>query len=517
MVAPMGATQELKGPDLAVGIEIDGLRDGEILLGHAHGEGVILVKRGDACFAVGATCPHYSGPLGDGIVAGDTIRCPWHHARFDLATGAPIGGPGLGALPCFDVVREGALVRVAGKREPAPPPKRPARAPENVVIIGSGPAGTVLAETLRAEGYDGPLTLLGEEGIPIDRPNLSKDYLAGTAPEEWMPIRDEAALRAKKIDLVTARARAIDLAGKRVAVEGAPDVAFDALVIATGAAPIRLSIPGADLPHVHVVRTLADSRRLIAAAATAKRAVVIGGGFVGLEVAASLRARNLEVTVLLREAVPLENVLGEALGKLVEALHVEHGVTFVRDTPAAIHASGVTLASGKKLDADLVVMGVGVKPRVELAEAAGLRVDNGIVVDEHLRAAPGVYAIGDVARLPWGPERTLIRVEHFVHAERMGFVAARNLLGHAEPFRFVPFFWSQHYDVAVNYVGAGPWDAIEIIGDPEKRDVLAVYRSRGRAVALASVGRDLASLRFEELLERGDDAGIEAMLKAAHR
>jgi apoptosis-inducing factor 3 len=510
----MGATQELKGPDLAVGIEIDELRDGELLLGHAHGEGVVVVRRGDACFALGATCPHYSGPLGDGIVAGDTIRCPWHHARFDLATGAPIGGPALNPLPCFDVVREGALVRVAGKRERATP-KRPVEGPNGVVIIGSGPAGTVLAETLRAEGYDGPLTLLGEEGVPIDRPNLSKDYLAGTAPEEWMPIRDEAVLRDKKIDLVTARARAIDLAGKHVAVEGAPDMAFDTLVLATGAAPARLPIPGANLPHVHVVRTLADSRRIIAAAATAKRAVVVGGGFIGLEVAGSLRARNLEVTVLLREGVPLERVLGEALGKLVEALHVEHGVTFVRDTPSAIDASGVTLASGKKLDADLVVMGVGVKPRVELAEAAGLRVDDGIVVDEHLRAAPGVYAIGDVARFPWGPDRVLIRVEHFVHAERMGYVVARNLLGHAEPFRFVPFFWSQHYDVAINYVGAGPWDAIEIIGDPEERDVLAVYRSRGRAVALASVCRDLASLRFEELLERGDDAGIEAMLKAA--
>jgi NADPH-dependent 2,4-dienoyl-CoA reductase/sulfur reductase-like enzyme/nitrite reductase/ring-hydroxylating ferredoxin subunit len=514
MFAPMGGTQELKGPDLAVGIEIDRLRDGEVLLGHAHGEGVVLVKRGDECLAVGATCPHYSGPLGEGIVAGDTIRCPWHHARFDLKTGAAVGGPALNAIPCFDVVREGALVRVAGKREPAAT-KRPAQAPRSVAIVGSGAAATVLAETLRAEGYDGPITMIGEEGIPVDRPNLSKDYLAGTAPEEWMPIRDEAALRDRKIDLVTARATALDLAGKRVAVAGAADVAFDALVIATGASPIRLPISGADLPHVHVVRTLADSRRLIAGAATAKRAVVIGGGFIGLEVAGALRARNLEVTVVLREEVPLARVLGDALGKLVEAIHVEHGVTFVRDTPAAIDAAGVTLASGRRLDADVVVLGVGVKPNVALAEAAGLRVDNGVLVDEYLRAAPSVYAVGDVARFPWGPERTPIRVEHLVHAERMGFVAARNLLGHEEPFRFAPFFWSQHYDVPVNYVGAGPWDAVEIIGDPMKRDVLAAYRLRGRVVALASVYRDLENLRFEDLLERGDEAGIEALLAAA--
>jgi NADPH-dependent 2,4-dienoyl-CoA reductase/sulfur reductase-like enzyme len=288
-------------------------------------------------------------------------------------------------------------------------------------------------------------------------------------------------------------------------------------VIATGASPIRLPIPGADLPHVHVVRTLADSRRIIAATATAKRAVVIGGGFIGLEVAGSLRARNLPVTVVLRETVPLAGVLGEELGKLVEALHVEHGVAFVRDTTAAIDASGVALSGGARLEADLVVMGVGVRPNVALAQAAGLRVDSGIVVDEHLCAAPDVYAIGDVARFPWGPERTPTRVEHLVHAERMGFAAARNLLGHEEPFRFVPFFWSQHYDVPINYAGAGPWDAVEIIGDPMKRDVLAVYRRRGRAVALASIYRDVESLRFEDLLERGDEAGIEALLQAARQ
>jgi NADPH-dependent 2,4-dienoyl-CoA reductase/sulfur reductase-like enzyme/nitrite reductase/ring-hydroxylating ferredoxin subunit len=508
----MGGTTELKGPDLAAGIDIDTLRDGEPLLGHAAGEGVVLIKRGETCFAVGATCSHYSGPLGEGIVSGDTIRCPWHHARFDIATGAPHGGPGLNPIPCFDLVREGSLVRVAGKRAPTPP-KRPTKTPESVVIVGSGPAGVVLAETLRNEGYEGSISIVGEEGIPIDRPNLSKDYLAGTAPEEWMPLRDEAALRERKIDLVEARATAIDLNHKHVALEGAKSIGFGALVIATGASPIRLPIPGADLPHVHLIRTLADSRGIIAGLSGAKRAVVIGGGFIGLEAAAALRARGLEVTVVLRETVALEHVLGEALGKMVAAIHIEHGVTFVRDTVSAIHASSVTLTGGKTLDADLVVMGVGVKPRIDLASSAGLRVENGIVVDEYLRAAPNVYAIGDVARFPWGPEKTLVRVEHWVHAERMGFAAARNILGREEPFRLAPFFWSQNYDVPVNYVGAGPWDAIQIIGDPAKRDVLAVYRLRGRAVALASVYRDTDSLRFEELLERGDDAGIEALLK----
>ncbi len=508
-------SKELQGPDLQTGIDIDQLHEGQPLLGHAHGQAVVLVKRGNACFAVGATCTHYSGPLAEGLVVGDTIRCPWHHSRFDLATGVPLGGPGINPLPCFQVVRQDRLVRIADRR-PAPAAKAAVRGPDRVVVIGSGPSGALVAETLRNEGHAGSITLVGEEGIPVDRPNLSKDYLAGTAPEEWLPLRDAGALAEMKISLVTVRARQIDLAGKRLIVEGAADVGFDALVIATGAAPIRLPIPGADLPHVHLLRTLADSRGIIAAAAGARRAVVIGGGFIGLEVAGSLRARNLEVTVVLRETVPLEKVLGEALGTFVEALHKEHGVAFVRDTTASIDRTSVTLASGKKLDADLVVMGVGVRPNTQLAEAAGLRCDDGIIVDDHLRtSAPNVFAVGDVARFPWGPDGTLIRIEHFVHAQRMGFVAARNVLGRDHAFKFAPFFWSQHYDVPIAYVGGGAWDQVQVVGDPAKRDLLAVYRRAGRAVALASIYRDQDSLRFEEMLERGDDAGIEALVRAA--
>jgi NADPH-dependent 2,4-dienoyl-CoA reductase/sulfur reductase-like enzyme len=502
------------GPDLEAGIELGRLREGEPLVGQAGGEAVVLVRRGDRCFAVGATCSHYSGPLGEGLVVGDTIRCPWHHARFDLASGAPVGGPGINPIPCFEVERQGDLVRVVGKRAPAPA-GRPPRPPRSVAVLGSGPAGMMVADTLRAQGYDGPIALVGEEGIPVDRPNLSKDYLAGTAPEEWLPLRDEGALRERKIELYAARATAIDVAGKRLAVEGRGAIEFEKLVIATGAEPVRLPLPGAQLPHVHVLRTLADSRRIIAAAGGSRRAVVIGGGFIGLEVAASLRARNLEVTVLLRETVPLEKVLGEAMGRFVETLHVEHGVRFLRGTPAAIDEGGVTVPGGR-LEADLVVMGVGVRPRVALAEQAGLEVDNGVVVDDRLRtSAPDVLAVGDVARFPWGPDRAHIRVEHFVHAERMGFVAARNLLGFDEPFSFAPFFWSQHYDVPIAYAGAGPWDQVEIIGDPARRDVLAAYRLRGRPVALASIYRDQESLHFEDLLERQDEAGIEALLKSA--
>jgi apoptosis-inducing factor 3 len=518
------AGSELKGPDLRAGIEIDELRDGQPFLGHAGGEAVVVVRRGQDCFAVAATCTHYSGPLAEGLVVDGTIRCPWHHARFDLHTGAPRGGPGITPLGCFEVIRQGDLIKVGIKRPAAigtttatPAATGPVTTPSSVVIVGSGPAGMAVADTLRAEGYAGPITLVGEEGLPVDRPNLSKDYLAGTVPEEWMHLHPAEDLRDRQIALLQARALRLDVAGKRLAVEGGEDLDWGALVLATGASPHRLPIPGADLPAVHLLRTLADSRAIIAAADRgARQAVVIGGGFIGLEVAASLRARKLEVTVVLKDSLPLQRVLGDALATFVRGLHAEHGVTFVQGSPSAVDATGVTLASGQKVAADLVVMGVGVRPRVDLAQAAGLRIDDGIVVDDRLRtSAPDVFAVGDVARFPFGAGGQLIRVEHFVHAERMGFVAARNLLGHDQPFRHAPFFWSQHYDVPINHVGAGPWDEVQMVGDPGKRDVLAVYRRQGRAVALASIYRDKDSLRFEDLLERGDDIGIEALIAEA--
>jgi apoptosis-inducing factor 3 len=193
-----GGQDELTGPDLSAGIAFDELKEGQPLLGHAGGEAVVVVKRGQTCFAVSAKCTHYSGPLAEGLVVGGTIHCPWHHARFDLATGRPLGGPGINPLSCFEVAREGSLVRIGGKRDAAPAP-RPPRSPRSVVIVGSGPAGLVTAETLRREGYDGQVTIVGDEGIPIDRPNLSKDYLAGNAPEEWMPLRDQGALEEQKL------------------------------------------------------------------------------------------------------------------------------------------------------------------------------------------------------------------------------------------------------------------------------------------------------------------------------
>jgi NADPH-dependent 2,4-dienoyl-CoA reductase/sulfur reductase-like enzyme len=268
---------------------------------------------------------------------------------------------------------------------------------------------------------------------------------------------------------------------------------------------VRLPIPGADQAHVHVLRTLDDCRAIIASADGARRAIVIGASFIGLEVAASLRAREIEVHVVGLEQRPMERVLGAEMGDFVHALHEEHGVIFhLSDTVTSIDGKRATLKSGGVLEADVVVVGVGVRPRLSLAERCGLAIDRGVKVDAYLEtSAPGIYAAGDIARWSDPHSGEAIRVEHWVVAERQGQAAARNMLGQREVFDAVPFFWSQHYDVPINYVGhAEKWDEIEVDGNIGARDCVVRYRSGGRVLAVASIYRDLASLQAELAMER---------------
>ena len=263
----MSGETKLTGPDLALGIPANDLADGGLLLGHADGEAVLLARRGAEIFAVGATCTHYGGPLVEGLVVGEEVRCPWHHACFSLVTGEPTRAPALSALPCFDVTSRDDKLYVLGRRDVATV-RLAGTGPTSVVIVGAGAAGNACAEALRRERYAGPIALVGAEATgPVDRPNLSKDYLAGSAPEEWIALRGEDFYREHDIDLVTStRVTAIDVGRKHVELDGQASRPYGALVLATGAEPVRLTISGADAPHVLVLRTLADSRAIIAKA-----------------------------------------------------------------------------------------------------------------------------------------------------------------------------------------------------------------------------------------------------------
>jgi NADPH-dependent 2,4-dienoyl-CoA reductase/sulfur reductase-like enzyme/nitrite reductase/ring-hydroxylating ferredoxin subunit len=505
-----GGQTELAGPDLTAGVAEKELGAERLLLGHAGGEPVMLVRRGDEVFAVGATCTHYSGPLAEGLIVGDTVRCPWHHACFSLRTGAAIGAPAFNPLSCWRVEKRDGKAFVRDKVEAATPPAKATGrggASGRFVIVGGGAAGFAAAEMLRREGFSGSLTMVSsDDTAPYDRPNCSKDYLAGNAPEEWMPLRPDDWYKEQAIELMLrAEVAGIDAKARQVTLAGGRTLPFDKLLLATGAEPIRLDLPGADKPHVHLLRSLADSRAIVARAKEARRAVVIGASFIGLEVAAALRAREIETHVVAPEKRPLERVLGPEFGDFVRALHEEHGVAFhLEDTATAIGDKDVALKSGKKLAADLVVVGVGVRPRTQLAERAGLKVDRGVTVNEYLEtSAPGIFAAGDIAKWPDRHSGEALRIEHWVVAERQGQTAAKNMLGQRKAFSDVPFFWSQHYDVPINYVGhAAKWDKLDIDGDIKGRDCVVRYRAGAKVLAVASIYRDVDSLKAEVAMEQ---------------
>jgi NADPH-dependent 2,4-dienoyl-CoA reductase/sulfur reductase-like enzyme/nitrite reductase/ring-hydroxylating ferredoxin subunit len=508
----MGAAQSTQaGPDLTAGISADDIANGRMLAGHVGEDSVLLARRGDEFFAIGAVCSHYSGPLAEGLMVEDTVRCPWHHACFSLRTGEAVHAPALSAVTCWSVERRGGKIFVDNKKAtPVAKPKGktvPATgSPAKIVIVGGGAAGFAAAEKLRREQYQGSIVMLSDDDAPpVDRPNLSKDYLAGTASEEWVPLRPDDFYSENDINLrLKANVMGIDVRSREVVLADGSKVPYDRLLLATGAAPIRLSIPGADLPHVRTLRSLADCRAIIERAKTARRAVVLGASFIGLEVAASLRARGIEVHVVAPEKVPMERILGAQMGNFVRALHEEHGVVFhLEDTASGIDGKRVTLKSGSTLDADLVVAGVGVRPRLELAEKAGLALDRGVVVDTYLQtSASEIFAAGDIARWPDPHAGEAIRVEHWVVAERQGQTAGLNMLGHRAKFIAVPFFWSQHYDVPINYVGhAEKWDELAVEGDIAANDCVVRYKRGGRVLAVASIYRDLESLKAEVMME----------------
>ncbi|MEH2480542.1 NADPH-dependent 2,4-dienoyl-CoA reductase/sulfur reductase-like enzyme/nitrite reductase/ring-hydroxylating ferredoxin subunit [Nitrobacteraceae bacterium AZCC 2146] len=495
------------GPDFTQGILLSDFT-GQTLSGRIGDREVLLVRSGAEIFAIDPHCSHYHGPLAEGLVVGDSIRCPWHHACFDLRTGEAAHAPALNPLAVWQVEHEGDRIVVRQRREqPKPRGRGPVDAPGKIVIVGGGAAGFAAAEMLQRQEFRGSIVMLSNDAAPpVDRPNLSKDYLAGSAPEDWLPLRPDNFYVDAGIDMrLNTEVVSIDTKARNVILAGGGTVAYDRLLLASGAEPVRLPIPGADQQHVHTLRSLADCRAIIGAVNGAGRAIVIGASFIGLEVAAALRARGIEVHVVAPEQRPMERILGPAMGDFVRALHEEHGVIFhLEDTVVAIDGKCVTLKSGGALEGGIVIMGVGVRPRLGLADQAGIKLDRGVAVNAFLETSVhGIYAAGDIARWPDPHSQENIRVEHWVVAERQGQTAARNMLGQSEIFEAVPFFWSQHYDVPINYVGhAEKWDEIAINGDIAARDCLLKYKSNGRVLAVASIYRDLASLQAELAMEQ---------------
>ncbi|MBE7217360.1 MAG: FAD-dependent oxidoreductase [Caulobacteraceae bacterium] len=497
-------SEEKKLPDLARGVAAADLAEGAMIKG-AFGEAEVVVARTKAgVFAVSAACTHLGAPLDEGLLIGGQLRCPWHHARFDVATGEAVGAPAFQPLGCFAVEEVDGRVRVTGRRAPAAKAEaEAAQAPGRVLIVGGGAAGYACAEMLARLGLGAGVTVVSDDAdAPYDRTFCSKQYLSGEAPRGKTALAEEGFWSDAGPRLrLGARVAKLDLEAHEAELEGGERLGWDVLVLATGAEPQRPEAPGFDDPSVHLLRTLADADALIAAAGHAQRVAIVGASFIGMEAAAALTQRGLKVTVVAPESIPLAATLGDDAGRFLQQMHEKKGVAFRLGRKAVrLDRRALMLDDGASVEADLVVVGQGVTPRVDLARAAGLALDDatgGVRVDDRLRAAPDVFAVGDIAAYP-GPVGEVIRVEHWVHAERQGQHVARVIAGEDARYADLPFFWTNHYGTSVDYDGhAEEIAGVRLQGDVAQGAFAVTLIADGRDAAFVTVERNLEALRWE--------------------
>ena len=491
------------------------LDDGQMTTVLVGGKKVLLGRVDGSFYATAARCPHWGGPLPEGTLHGPRLLCPLHKATFDVRSGDLLEPPSLDGIAAFRVRVAGDDVFVDRSEEPHRGRTMPMYAcdpeqdPRVVALIGAGAAAAAASEALRQLFFIGRIVMIGpEEHWPYDRPNLSKDFLAGELEAKSLPLRSAEFYEEHTIERLVARVTELDVATRTLTLDDGSTMTPDAVLVASGARPRRLDVPGADLPGVFTLRSQEDAEALVIAAGGAERAVVIGASFIGMEAAASLVHRGLDVTVVGPQSTPFERILGADVGGVVQAHHIARGTHFalghgVSRVVGDGAVRGVELGDGITLDADLVVVGIGVQPATEFVRGVELDPDGGLPVDEQLRVAPGVWAAGDVARYREPHTDSDVRIEHWRLAEQHGRAAAADIAGRGEPFTGVPFFWTQHFDLELGYAGAGQgWDAVELIGDPDANDFTAFYSRGDRLVAACGTQRDEIGA-FVELMREG--------------
>lgn len=509
--------------------KVTDLQDGEMKEIDIAGIKILLTRLKGRFYAVGGECSHYGGPLAEGVLCGEHVTCPWHQARFNVKTGDLVDPPALNAMTRFDTRVEGDNVvavlpdKPQGQRTPPMAKHNPQADGRTFVILGAGAAGNAAAQHLRQSGYEGRLVLISKElDLPYDRPPLSKGYLSGDQERESLYLRPEKFYHEAGIELLLGReVIKVEAREKTLAFIDEPPLSFDALLLATGGKARKLQVPGAELANVFTLRSLSDCQDIIAAAPKASEIVIVGAGFIGMEAAASLRKRGFSVTVAAPAAVPFERTLGKEIGGMVKQLHAEKGVAFrlgrsVERLKGDGRVQTVVLDNGERLPADLVLAGVGATPATEMLLGAPRNPDGSVTVDAYLSFGEGLYAAGDVARFPDWRTGELIRIEHWQLAELHGFTAAKNMAGQKVEFRGVPYFWTEHFDTYLFYVGyVGRWDDVIWHGDPAQRQFVAFYVKNGRVLAAAGMGYDHGMAYLAELLRRGKMPSPEDLRRGA--
>ena len=493
------------------------LREGVPVAVKLEKKNVLLVKTGGTVHACGGKCTHYGVPLKDGVLLGHVLTCPGHNARFDVSTGKAEAPPALENLAHYEtkVERGKVFIRKAGKgassaREPST--KVSAKKKETYIIVGAGAAGNAAALTLRRNGYEGRLIMVtAESELPYDRPNLSKDFLTGEVKREWMSLGPPELYKNLQIEVWTGhKAINLDARNKTVSFAHESQIGFDKALLATGGIPRSPGIPGTESPGFFLLRSLSDAEAILKNLEGAGEAVVIGSSFIGLEVAASLRTRNVAVHVVSPDAVPLARVFGGKIGARIRGIHEKQGVVFQLGVSVdEIAANGkrkiVKLSNGKSIPADIVIAGIGVVPAVTYLLDSGLVESGAVPVKGTLETkAEGIFAAGDIAIVPDPLSGKTRRIEHWVEAERQGRHAALAMLGAKEPYAEVPFFWTKQYDTALKYVGhAKSFDRVVYRGKVEEDDFIAGYYEKEKIQAAAGCGRSTDIILIGELLKAG--------------
>jgi NADPH-dependent 2,4-dienoyl-CoA reductase/sulfur reductase-like enzyme/nitrite reductase/ring-hydroxylating ferredoxin subunit len=493
--------------------KVKDMQDGdrrEVVVGETK---VLLTRLKGRFYAIGAECTHYGGPLADGALHGHLVVCPWHQAVFNVMNGDLEEPPALDAEPCFEVRLEAddVIVRIPEKAENRRTPAMARRDPteaRTLVILGAGAAGLVAAETLRQDDFKGRIVMLtADSRLPYDRPNLSKGYLSGEAGPDDLPWRTAQFYQDHDIEVLLGhRVTRVEPALKTVTLADGATLKYDALLLAPGGIPRYLDLPGSQWPNVFTLRSADDADAIIAAAGQASRVVAVGAGFISMETAAALTKRGLAVTVVGSGTVPLERQLGREIGGLLKQVHEEQGVVFrLGRKVAGLEGDGrvqaVVLDNGEALAADLVVVGLGIRPATEMLTGVGLNPDGSVSVNRQMQVAEGLYAAGDVARFPDWRDGAPIRIEHWRLAEQHGRVAAHNMAGRRAEYAGVPFFWSEQFDLFLQYVGyAAAWDEVILHGDLPGRNFLAYYVKDGRVLAAAGLQRDRQLAALAQLM-----------------
>jgi NADPH-dependent 2,4-dienoyl-CoA reductase/sulfur reductase-like enzyme/nitrite reductase/ring-hydroxylating ferredoxin subunit len=469
--------------------------------------GIVVIRTGDTVQAFGANCPHAGAPLEEGAVCNGRLVCPWHKGTFRIADGGLVEPPPLHGLTRYKVRIEAnqAVVSDAPIAPPAPARRRHGRI---AAIVGSGAAATSAAATLRQEGFDGRVLLIGEEALqPYDRTSLSKFVVAGEMKvADVPPLLEPADWTAMDIERLDTAVTRLDARARRIWLADGSVIDYDVSLLATGGIAKRPEVPGADLENVFTLRNVQDAAAIFATAAPGTDVVIIGSSFIGLEVASGLRARGVNVTVVAPERIPLARQFGNEIGAALRRLHEAKGVTFrlganVIALEGDERVRAVVLKGGDRLPAGCVLLGVGVVPATGFVEGVEICQDGGIVVDASMRAAAGLFVAGDCARFPWRGER--VRIEHWRVAQQHGRVAALGMLGQSARYAGVPYFWTYHYGANFEYLGhAERWDELHIDGDPDRQDFFGWQVAGGEVAGVIACGRQKATAVLIEHMRR---------------